>query len=159
MTSSSDGDRPTEAASVTARSLAFEVFDEPPESVVSAIDAGLDAHNQAVAPLGDVRPLAATAALPSGAIVGGAVGRTWGACCELLQLWVHPDHRRAGIATRLLAEFERRGAARGCHTYYLTTLSFQAPGFYRRRGYAVLAEISGYPDGIVKYLMCKRSGA
>lgn len=43
--------------------------------------------------------------------------------------------------------------ARGCSTFYLTTLSFQAPDFYRRHGYAVLASIAGYPDGIVKYLM------
>ncbi len=143
---------------MTSTDLAFQVFDEPPEPVVAAIDAGLDAHNQAAAPLGDVRPLAATAALPTGEIVGGALGRTWGACCELLQLWVHEGHRREGTATRLLAEFERRGAARGCHIFYLTTLSFQAPEFYRRRGYAVLAEISGYPDGIVKFLMHKRSG-
>jgi len=142
---------------VTSTNLAFQVFDEPPESVVAAIDAGLDAYNQAAAPLGDVRPLAATAALPTGEIVGGALGRTWGACCELLQLWVHEGHRREGTATRLLAEFERRGAARGCNIFYLTTLSFQAPGFYRKRGYEVLAEISGYPEGIVKYLMHKRS--
>jgi len=142
---------------VTSTNLAFEVFDEPPASVVSAIDAGLDAYNHAAAPMGDVRPLAATAMLPTGEIVGGAIGRTWGACCELLQLWVHEGHRRAGTATRLLAEFERRGAARGCRTFYLTTLSFQAPGFYRKRGYEVLAEISGYPEGIVKYLMHKRS--
>jgi GNAT superfamily N-acetyltransferase len=103
----------------------------------------LDAHNHAVAPLRDVRPLAATAALPSGVIVGGAIGRTWGACCELLQLWVDPGHCGKGTATRLLAQFERRGADRGCHTFYLTTLSFQAPDFYRQRGYAVLAQISG----------------
>jgi ribosomal protein S18 acetylase RimI-like enzyme len=86
-------------------------------------------------------------------VIGGAVGRTWGGCCELLQLWVHRDHRGVGTASRLLAEFERQGASRGCHTFYLTTLSFQAPEFYRKRGYSVLARITGYPDGIVKYLM------
>ncbi len=37
--------------------------------------------------------------------------------------------------------------------FYLTTLSFQAPEFYRRHGYTTLAEISGYPNGIIKYLM------
>jgi hypothetical protein len=34
-------------------------------------------------------------------------------------------------------------------------MSFQAPDFYRRHGYAVLAEIGGHPGGIVKYLMQK----
>ena len=141
---------------MNAPDLAYEQFDEPPEAVLQAIDAGLESHNYAAAPMGDVPPLAVTAVLPSGEVIGGAVGRTWGACCELLQLWVHPDHRRAGTASQLLLEFEAMGAARGCHTFYLTTLSYQAPDFYRKRGYVALAEISGYPDGIIKYLMHKR---
>ena len=60
-----------------------------------------------------------------------------------------------GVASRLLRQFEQRAASRGCDVYYLTTLSFQAPEFYRKRGYASIAEISGYPDGITKYLMYK----
>lgn len=133
--------------------ISYQTFDEPPAAALLAVDAGLEAHNRAAAPLDDVQPLAAIASLPSGEVIGGAVGRTWGGCCELLQLWVHPDHRGLGTATRLLKEFERQGAARGCHTFYLTTLSFQAPEFYRKRGYSVLARIAGYPDGIAKYLM------
>ena len=39
--------------------------------------------------------------------------------------------------------------------FYLTTLSYQAPAFYRKHGYEVLAEIAGYPNGIIKYLMHK----
>lgn len=137
--------------------MSFQVCDDPPQVDAAMVDIGLDAHNFAVAPLSDVRPLAAFARLPGGEVVGGAVGRTWGACCELLQLWVHADHRRTGVASRLLAGFERRAASRGCSIYYLTTLSFQAPDFYRHRGYEVLAQISGYPEGIVKYLMQKRT--
>jgi ribosomal protein S18 acetylase RimI-like enzyme len=134
-------------------SISYQTFDTPPAAALLVVDAGLEAHNRAAAPLDDVQPLAATASLPSGEVIGGAVGRTWGGCCELLQLWVHPDHRGLGAASRLLQEFERLGASRGCHTFYLTTLSFQAPDFYLKRGYSVLARISGYPDGIAKYLM------
>jgi hypothetical protein len=54
-----------------------------------------------------------------------------------------------------LQEFEEHARCRGCNVFYLTTLSFQAPDFYRKRGYASLAEISGYPDGITKYLLHK----
>ena len=132
--------------------LTFEVFDDPPAAAELVVDSGLEAHNHSVAPIADVRPLAAFARL-HGEVIGGASGRTWGACCELLQLWVQPEHRGAGIASRLLSEFQQRAATRGCHTFYLTTLSYQAPEFYRKRGYVVLAEISGYPQGIVKYLM------
>jgi ribosomal protein S18 acetylase RimI-like enzyme len=137
--------------------LAFSTTDTPPEHAVQAVDAGLELHNQAAAPLTDVKPLAAFASDPAGRVVGGAIGRTWGRCCELLQLWVAAEHRTEGVGSRLVRDFEARGRQRGCDVYYLTTLSFQAPDFYRKHGYTVLAEISGYPRGITKYLMHKTS--
>jgi N-acetylglutamate synthase-like GNAT family acetyltransferase len=133
--------------------LDFSTTDAPPEDRLLAVDAGLEQHNYAVAPLSEVRQLAAFAMDESGTVVGGAVGRTWGRCCELLQLWVVPDLRSGGVGSRLLRDFEAHARTRGCTTFYLTTLSYQAPEFYRKHGYAVLAQIAGYPDGIVKYLM------
>lgn len=130
--------------------------DAPAEALLAAVDAGLESHNQGAAPLADVSRIAAFARDSSGRTIGGAVGRTWGACCELLQLWVHTEHRGAGVGSRLLREFESRARARRCSVFYLTTLSFQAPDFYRKHGYGVLARIDGYPDGIVKFLMHKK---
>lgn len=135
--------------------LAFSTMDTPPADMLLAVDTGLEQHNDAAAPLQDVRQLAAFAVDETGSVVGGAVGRTWGLCCELLQLWVTSEHRSRGVGSRLLQEFEAHARTRGCSSFYLTTLSFQAPDFYRRHGYAVLAQIAGYPDGIVKFLMHK----
>jgi ribosomal protein S18 acetylase RimI-like enzyme len=133
--------------------LAFTTTDTPPEDKLLAIDTGLEQHNYAVAPLTEVSQLATFATDDAGAVVGGAVGRTWGQCCELLQLWVAPEHRSNGVGSRLLQEFEAHASTRGCSIFYLTTLSYQAPEFYRRHGYSVLAQIAGYPHGIVKFLM------
>ena len=127
----------------------------PTAEDLQAIDEGLERHNHSAAPLGDVKPLAVLAHDASGRLVGGASGRWWGACCELLQLWVDEAHRSKGIGSRLVREFEAQARARGCRIFYLTTLSFQAPDFYRRLGYVALAEIAGYPNGIAKYLMHK----
>ena len=135
--------------------LVFSLSDTPPDASVLAIDSGLEQYNLSVAPLSEVRQLASFATDSSGHVVGGAVGRTWGRCCELLQLWVEPRRRSAGVGSRLLRQFEEHAARRGCNVFYLTTLSFQAPNFYRKHGYVALAEISGYPDGITKYLMHK----
>lgn len=135
--------------------LVFSTTDTPSEDMLHAVDAGLEHYNDAAAPLSDVQPLAAFATEPSGQVVGGASGRTWGACCELLQLWVATELRSQGVGSRLLQAFEAHARTRGCSIFYLTTLSYQAPDFYRRHGYAVLAQIAGYPDGIVKYLMHK----
>ncbi len=133
--------------------LAFTITDTPAEDQLLAVDTGLEAHNHAAAPLMEVSALAAFATDESGAVVGGAVGRSWGRCCELLQLWVAPEHRAHGVGSRLLQAFEAHARTRGCSTFYLTTLSYQAPEFYRRHGYTVLAQIAGYPNGIVKFLM------
>ncbi len=135
--------------------VVYTTFDGPPEASAKIVDAGLDEYNASVAPLDDVAPLASIATDADARVVGGAVGRTWGRCCELLQLWVDPDHRSSGVGSRLLEAFEARARTRGCNVFYLTTLSFQAPDFYRKRGYAPIAQISGYPNGIVKYLMHK----
>jgi len=139
-----------------ATELSVYATDAPAPASLAAVDTGLDEHNYAVAPLADVKPLAAFAQDRSGRLVGGAVGRTWGRCCELLQLWVTPEQRAAGVGSRLLAAFEAHASTRGCDIFYLTTLSFQAPEFYRRHGYDVLARIDGYPEGIVKFLMQKK---
>lgn len=135
--------------------LVFRTTDKPTEGDLQLVDAGLERHNAGAAPLSEVARLAAFATEPSGRVVAGAVGRTWGKCCELLQLWVAPEFRAHRVGSRVLREFEEHARARGCTVFYLTTLSYQAPGFYRKHGYGALAEITGYPDGITKYLMHK----
>ncbi|QNM97611.1 GNAT family N-acetyltransferase [Chitinimonas koreensis] len=134
---------------------AITVHDDVPPAEGDLVDAGLGAANQAAAPLHEVRPLSCFARLPSGEVVGGAVGRSWGACCELLQLWVDPAWRRRGIGAELVRAFEARAAARGCRTFYLETFSFQAPRLYRSLGYAVRLEIGGFAPGVTKYYMVR----
>lgn len=138
--------------------LQFTVHDSVPVEEGGLVDAGLDAWNAAAAPLQDVTPLSCFARLPSGAVVGGAVGRTWGDCCELQQLWVDEAQRRQGIGADLVRAFEARAQARACHTFYLETFSFQAPSLYRSLGYEVAVALEGFAPGITKYFMVRRVG-
>jgi ribosomal protein S18 acetylase RimI-like enzyme len=137
--------------------VCFETHDTP-VAEAALVDAGLDESNHAGARLRDVRPLTVLARAPSGEAIGGAVGRTWGQTAELQQLWVAPAHRRRGYGTALIGQFEAGARKRGCTTVCLTTMSFQAPGLYRAIGYRSAAEIAGFPDGIVKYLMVRSLG-
>ena len=137
--------------------LTYTTHDEPVADA-ARIDAGLDAFNLSAAPLDGIAPIVCIARMSSGEVAGGAVARTWGACAELQQLWVAEAHRRKGVGSRLVRDYEARARARGCTTFYLTTFSFQAPSLYRALGYRSELEVDGFPEGIVKYVMLRREG-
>ena len=140
-----------------AANITFTLHDDVPAVEGELVDDGLGNSNAAAAPMHEVRALSAFARASSGDVIGGAVGRTWGECCELQQLWVDPAWRRQGIGASLVREFELGAKARGCRTFYLETFSFQAPSLYRSLGYEVGHELHGFAPGIVKYLMVRRS--
>ena len=130
-----------------------------PADLAAAVDAGLDAHNQAAAPLHEVQPLMCSAHAADGTLLGGAVGRTWGACAELQELWVAPAQRRQGLGAALVRAFEAAAAARGCSRFYLVTLSFQATRLYAALGYVRTQAVDGYAPGVVKHWLHKRAPA
>jgi ribosomal protein S18 acetylase RimI-like enzyme len=136
--------------------LSWEVHDDVPRDAADVVDSGLGQSNEAAAPLDQVQRLA-SCARRDGKVLGGAVGRTWGECCELQQLWVDPAWRGRGIGAQLIRLFEERAQMRGCRKFYLETFSFQAPNLYRSLGYEVGLELHGFPDGIVKYVMVRQT--
>ena len=136
----------------------YTVHEQVPTEEAALIDAGLGVSNESAAPLHEVLPLSCFARLPSGAVIGGVIGRTWGICCELQQLWVEEEHRRQGIGRKLVREFELHAQLRGCQKFYLETFSFQAPSLYRSLGYEVKLELRGFAPGVVKYTMVRQVG-
>jgi ribosomal protein S18 acetylase RimI-like enzyme len=131
-------------------------YDVPPPEAVAAVDRGLGEANAAAAPLHEVAPLACIARDGEGRVVGGAVGRWWGGCAELQQLWVQEPSRRRGVGSALVREFLSMARARGCSSVFLETFSFQAPGLYRSLGFRVAHENDLYPHGIVRYHLVRR---
>lgn len=136
--------------------VSIRVHDACPPEESRRIDTGLGEANDAAAPLHEVEPLSCFAHADDGQVVGGAVGRRWGRCCELQQLWVEPALRRQGLGARLVRAFEARARAHGCTQFYLETYSFQAPSFYAGLGYRPAHALEAYPHGIVRYLMVKQ---
>ena len=89
-------------------------------------------------------------------IIAGICGNTWGGTCELRQFWVEESRRHRGLGTKLFDAAEQEARRRGCTQIVLMTFSFQAPAFYERRGFEVVATINDHPGGHQNVLMRKR---
>ena len=92
-------------------------------------------------------------------IVAGICGNTWGGCAEIRQFWVQEARRKQGLGTRLLGAAEQEARRRGCRQILLTTFTFQAPAFYAKHGFEVVAVVDDHPHGHKSMLLRKQLGA
>lgn len=80
-----------------------------------------------------------------GAVIAGILGSTWGVASSIDVLWVHEAQRGRGLGTSLLRSAEVEARHRGAAWISVDTFGFQAPDFYRARGYHVVAELEAAP--------------
>ena len=135
--------------------ISYMTCETPTPEQLAEVDRILDEFNHTDGPIDEVRRLCVFAKGEGDTVVGGAVGRTWGECCELQQLSVEASHRGRRVGANLMEQFEAEARARGCRLVYLDTLSFQAPEFYKKCGYHVAHEMRGFTHGVIKYTMHK----
>lgn len=81
----------------------------------------------------------------TGALAAGISGWTWGVAAGIAMTWVRADARAAGLGSRLLTDFEAEALRRGCTHVFVTSFTFQAPGFYERHGYVEFARWQDVP--------------
>ena len=131
--------------------------------VVAGADASLDAQlgtelaewNVAASGVDDQRELTVRVDDDDG-LVAGLSGWTWGTCAGIAMVWVRSDSRGSGWGGQLLTAAESEAVARRCDRLVVTSLSFQAPGFYERHGYRECARVEHYPlDGVAEVYLVK----
>lgn len=125
----------------------IEVSSEDNRALDDFLEDRLYEFNVEATGFADGQALFASVTDESGATVAGLAGHTWGGCCEITKLWVHPSGRGRGVGTGLVRAAELEARRRGCERIVLSTHSFQAPQFYEKLGFERLCAIPGYPRG------------
>ena len=129
---------------------------DPTKQEIDNVRGALTAFNEkAVGPDGHT-PLNIVAYGDDGQIIGGILGGTYWGWLYIDILWVADMHRGKGIGSKLLAEAEKQAVQRGCHHVHLDTMSWQAPDFYKKRGYETLGILPDIPSGHQKHLLMKK---
>ncbi|MBV8739322.1 MAG: GNAT family N-acetyltransferase [Alphaproteobacteria bacterium] len=132
------------------------VTDAPAADAEAVIRDGLSDYNFSKAGYRDYRPLAILVSDPeTGAVVGGLLGGTSFGLLRIDRFFLPESLRKQGLGSKIIKAAEEEGRRRGCSRALLTTLSFQAPGFYKRQGWEVLAELEGQPPAPSRFLMTK----
>jgi ribosomal protein S18 acetylase RimI-like enzyme len=120
----------------------------PDRALEEQLSKGLDVYNEAASGMPDQGEFSVKVEDEEGGLVAGLTGWSWGTCAGISMVWVRPDARHSGWGGRLLAAAEDVARTRSCDRIFVSSFTFQAPGFYERHGYAECARIVDYPlDG------------
>ncbi|NOT57919.1 MAG: GNAT family N-acetyltransferase [Deltaproteobacteria bacterium] len=133
----------------------FVIDTEPTPNDVQYLEDRLYEFNTSVTGITDGAYLAIFVRDEQNRIVAGICGNTWGECCEIRQFWVEESRRKQGLGTELFEAAEQEARRRGCTRMLLMTFSFQAPAFYARHGFEVLAVVDDHPRGHRNFLLRK----
>ena len=119
-------------------------MDTASDADVAALRDALIAYNIATTGYDDARSLSCFLHVED-RLVAGIDGFTWGGYAHIEHLWVDESLRGHGLGHRLLEAAEAEARARGCATIALDSHEFQAPDFYRARGYTEIGADARHP--------------
>ena len=136
--------------------VAFSVTEAPNANDLEAIAQGLNQHSLPTTGDPGFLPIAVFAREPSGALIGGAVGKINWNWLDVSLLWVANETRGSGLGSSLMRRLEEEAVTRGCSNAHLDTFSYQAKPFYEKLGYSEFARLEDYPPGHVRFFLRKR---
>ncbi|MGE0109123.1 MAG: GNAT family N-acetyltransferase [Bdellovibrionales bacterium] len=92
----------------------------------------------------------------NGHLVAGLTAQTVWNWLYIDMLWVDEALRGQGIGSVLVAAAEKEALARGCHSAYLWTQSYEGPDFYPKLGYEKFVVNQDFPVGFQRIGFMKR---
>lgn len=136
------------------------VTDSPMPADIAVISDALDRFNIERTGIDDRRPLAVLVRDPeTHQVIGGLTGRTSLGLFFVDLFFLPPGLRGSGLGGEILRQAENEARARGCRAAVLYTITFQAPGFYRKQGWRFLGEVPCDPPGAGRVFMTKELAA
>lgn len=136
------------------KGLRLTIEDKPPAAARNVLSRALTVFNRQFLPNHFWTRVAVFVRDEAGTVKAGLDGEIYAEWLFVNNLWVHADLRRRGIGREMMGEAERRALALGCHSAWLDTWSFQAPGFYQRLGYRVFGGLD-YPPRHRRWFLWK----
>lgn len=127
--------------------MSFELKDESTLETLEEVTNALNTFNDANSDVGNAHQKILVFRDEQEQLIGGIVFVIHWYWLYIEILFVHEAFRNQDLGSQLLREAETYAKAGGCVGAYLDTLSFQAPDFYLKHGYEVLAELKGFPPG------------
>lgn len=92
----------------------------------------------------------------NGVVLGSIVGNIHWDHLTVELFFVSKNTQGKGIGSKLLANVEKIALERKCSYIILETMSFNAPAFYKKNGYQIIAQIENSPlEGETRYFMKK----
>jgi GNAT superfamily N-acetyltransferase len=136
--------------------LVLDDVSQAAEDPFAALNTILSGFNEGHIGAANHVPLWLFARDAKGRVQGGLRGRTYWGWCAIDVLAVAEPYRQQGIGSALLSKAESVARDRGCVGIHLDTVDFQAPEFYRRKGYVEFGRIDGFPPGHVRVWLMKK---
>lgn len=127
--------------------LTLSIEDTPAEADIDVLPEGLEAFNEAEWPGHQPWTTLAVFLREAGRIRGGLQGECYAGWLFIRYFWLEAPLRKANLGAGIIAAAEARARERGCHSAYVDTFSFQAPGFYQRQGYVEFGRLPYPPKG------------
>ncbi|WJV67748.1 GNAT family N-acetyltransferase [Pectobacteriaceae bacterium CE70] len=133
----------------------LNITDTPNQKEEDYVIKSLWQHNEQYNAV-DIHPLFLTITDDDNNIIAGLVARTWWGGLDIQYLWVSEKYRKSGLGSQLMQNAEEEALKRGCHMAYVDTFSFQARGFYEKRGYREYGNLPGFAHRHTRHYLSKR---